>query len=97
MVLDNLVFHDSHACLFNSHFSQWNTHLVSSSSSCFKDLVNLLLGVGGEYLLCFSHCCHFRGQGFWRVNNGRDSIFLCHVESSCFHMMIVCGSAVVFF
>ena len=93
MVLDNLVFHDTHACFLNSHFGKWDTHLVSSSSSCLKDLVDLLLCVGSKDLLCFFHCSHFRGQGFWSVDDGRDSFFLCHVESSCFHMIMVCGPA----
>ena len=97
MVLDNLVFHDTHACFLNSHFGKWDTHFVSGSSSCLKDLVNLLLCVGSEDLLCFFHCSHFRGQGFWSVDDGRDSFFLCHVESSCFHMIMICGSAGLFF
>ena len=93
MVLDNLIFHDTHACFFNGHFGKWDTHFVGGSSSCLKDLVNLLLCVGSEDLLCFFHCSHFRGQGFWSVDDGRDSFFLCHVESSCFHMIMVCGPA----
>ena len=97
MVLDNLIFHDTHACFFNGHFGKWDTHFVGGSSSCLKDLVNLLLCVGSEDLLCFFHCSHFRGQGFWSVDDGRDSFFLCHVESSCFHMIMICGSAGLFF
>ena len=43
VVFDNLVFHDTHARLLDSHFGKWNSRFVSSHSRFEEDFVYLLL------------------------------------------------------
>ena len=48
VVLDDLVFHDAHAGLLDGHLGKFDTGFVSGGGSSQEDLVDLLLGVGGE-------------------------------------------------
>ena len=80
MVLDNLIFYNTHSCFFNSIFSKRDTCFVSSSSGSFKNLIYLLLGKCCENLLCLFHGCNLCSKGFRGVDDGLDSVlFFCHL------------------
>ena len=57
VVLNNLILYDAHAGLGNCELCKADSCLVSGRCSCKEDLVNLLLRVGSEYLLCSSYAC----------------------------------------
>ena len=79
VVFDYLILNDSHSCLFDRHFCQWNTCLIGSNGCSFKYSVNLFLSVSGEKFLCFFHRSYFCFQSFRGVNNSWNLCFcFCH-------------------
>ena len=80
MVLDNLIFYNTHSGFFHCVFCKRDTGFVSSSSSSFENLIYLLLGKCCENLLCLFHGCDFCSKGFRGVDDGWDSVlFFCHL------------------
>ena len=55
VVLDDLVFHDAHAGLFDRVLGQRDTRLVGRKRRLIEDLVHLLLGVGRKDGLGLAH------------------------------------------
>ena len=83
MVLDHLVLHNAHACLFHSHLRKRNTGFVRRGRGSLEDFVHLFLGIGGKKFLGFFHCGHLRFQRFRVIDHSRNvCLFLCHLESS---------------
>ena len=79
MVLDYLIFYDSHSCLFGCHLCQRNTCLISCHSRFEKDLINLFLSVCCKDLLGLFHLGHLLLQPFRCINfRCFDFFFLCH-------------------
>ena len=78
VVLDDLVLHDTHAGLGDRHLGQRNARLVGRHRRLIEDLVNLLLGEGGELRLRCAHTCDALLQRLHAV----DGLgCLCHVAS----------------
>ena len=75
VILDYLVFHNTHSGLFNRHLCQLDTSLVGSGGCCQKNGVNLFLGIGGESVLCFTGTGKGCGQLF---GSSYGSIGFCH-------------------
>lgn len=79
VVLDNLVFNDTHACFLNSHLCKWDSCLVSSDSSSLENLIYLLLCVGSEDSLCSSYFSDLSSQSFLCIDDADCFSFtLCH-------------------
>ena len=58
VVLNNLVFYNTHAGLFNGHLCQRDTCLVGCDCCGLEDFVYLLLRVSGKDTLGFFYLCH---------------------------------------
>ena len=71
VVFNDLVFHNAHSGFGNRHFSKRNPLFVGSHCRRLEDFVHLLLGIGSEHLLRFSHRRHFCSQRFNGVNDFR--------------------------
>ena len=58
MVLDDLVFQNTHAGLFHRQFSQGDAGIGGGQGSAAKNEVHLLLREGGKFLLSGFHAFH---------------------------------------
>ena len=75
MVLDNLVFHYTHASFFNCHASKRDTIFLSRKSSFIENLIDLLLSECCKLCLCFAHLFEALEQS---INILNLSSLLCH-------------------
>ncbi len=71
VVLDNLVFDDTHTGLFHGHLGQGDTGVVGGQGGGTEDLVYLLLREAGEFTLRFfdagNQCIQFSQIGYCHV------------------------------
>ncbi len=71
VVLDNLVFDDTHTGFFHGHLGQGDTGVVGGQGGGTEDLVYLLLREAGEFTLCFlnagDQCIQFSQIGYCHV------------------------------
>ena len=75
MVLDNLIFHYTHASFFNCHASKRDTIFLSRKSSFIENLIDLLLSECCKLCLCFAHLFEALEQS---INILNLSSLLCH-------------------
>ena len=75
MVLDNLVFHYTHASFFNCHASKRDTIFLSRKSSFIENLIDLLLSECCKLCLCLAHLFEALEQS---INILNLSSLLCH-------------------
>ena len=80
VVLDYLVFYDTHSGFFHCHFCQRQTCVVCSQRSCPEDLVYLFLRECRKLCLCLTH---FLQLAFQRRNAiHQRSVVLCLIHSN---------------
>ena len=78
VVLDYLVFYDTHSGFFHCHFCQRQTCVVCSQRSCPEDLVYLFLRECRKLCLCLTH---FLQLAFQRRNAiHQRSVVLCFIQ-----------------
>ena len=70
VVLDDLVLHDAHAGLLHGHLGQGDALLVGGHGGLVEDLVDLLLGEGGELGLRGTHLLETGLQRLDAVDGG---------------------------
>ena len=75
MVLDNLVFHYTHASFFNCHTSKRDTIFLGRKSSFIENLIDLLLSECCKLCLCLAHLFEALEQS---INILNLSSLLCH-------------------
>ena len=75
MVLDNLVFHYTHASFFNCHASKRDTIFLGRKSSFIENLIDLLLSECCKLCLCLAHLFEALEQS---INILNLSSLLCH-------------------
>ena len=75
MVLDNLIFHYTHASFFNCHASKRDTIFLGRKSSFIENLIDLLLSECCKLCLCFAHLFEALEQS---INILNLSSLLCH-------------------
>ena len=75
MVLDNLVFHYTHASFFNCHASKRDTIFLGRKSSFIENLIDLLLSKCCKLCLCLTHLFEALEQS---INILNLSSLLCH-------------------
>ena len=69
VVLDDLVLYDAHSGFLNRELCKRDSCLVCSGSRCQEDLINLLLSIGCENLLCRSYTSDRTVKCFNTVND----------------------------
>ena len=83
MILDDLVLKNATAGLLDGHLGQGDTGLVRSEGCLVEDLIDLLLGIGGEDLLCFTHARELCLEGVDVVHDLRRGVsrwLFCHAK-----------------
>ena len=80
MVLDNLVFHYTHASFFNCHASKRDTIFLGRKSSFIENLIDLLLSECCKLCLCLAHLFEALEQS---INILNLSSLLCHKIPFC--------------
>ena len=85
MVLDNLVFHYTHAGFFNCHASKRDTIFLSRKSSFIENLIDLLLSECCKLCLCLAHLFEALEQS---INILNLSSLLCHKIPFCLGTLI---------
>ena len=69
VVLDDLVFHNSHAGFFYSKLCKGDSCLVGSRSSCEENAIYLLLGKGRKFVLCCPGLFHGGNELIYTIHN----------------------------
>ena len=85
MVLDNLVFHYTHASFFNCHASKRDTIFLGRKSSFIENLIDLLLSECCKLCLCLAHLFEALEQS---INILNLSSLLCHKIPFCLGTLI---------
>ena len=83
VVLDDLVLKNATAGLLNGHLGQGDTGLIRSEGCLVEDLIDLLLGIGGEDLLRFTHARELCLEGVDVVHDlgrGVSRWLFCHAK-----------------
>ena len=82
MIFDYFILNNTTSGFLNCLLCKWNTHFVRCNCCRIKNLVNLLLCIGGKDFLRLAHRLHLRFQRFHIVNKYRYNIFLLsHLDS----------------
>ena len=69
MILDNLIFHNSHTSFFNCKFCKRNSCFIGSECSGSKYLIYLFLCISCEDALCLTYTGKSFFKSFDCVNN----------------------------
>jgi len=86
VVLDDLIFHHTHAGFFHRHLRQRDAHVVRGEGSCLENLVHLLLRVGRIDLLCRADAGEGRLEALHVIDDRilfrHDTLSLCFIRSA---------------